>query len=244
MAEHFTSRAAHLFMAGTVTAALAAYGLPAWAASDNTTPVPKPKPVTESVSVTGGWENSNMARLAESSGRLLLHRIDTAENMLDSGDYQGAHNELDAAEDTAGAIRTMMPFIVVVDRIKGAKDKLLAQDAEYFHDDLLPIYSQLEEMSVYAPEVAQKAKAQVKQAEKDAAAGKVKEASKGLDKAVATITATTVYLPVDYVYDQVATARVALTGPMPDAVTARRAIENARKSLVAVATNVDQQKLG
>jgi len=241
-----TKRAAtHILLATAMATTVAASGLPAWAASQNSeTPAASQKGVTETVSVRGGWKSSEMARVAEDSGRLLLHRIDAAADMIEAGDYSGAYKELDGAQDTAGAIKEMMPFVVVVDQIKDAKNKLIAEGAEYLRDTLLPVYGQLDEMAIYAPDVAQKAKQQVADAEQKANAGKTKEAATRLDSAIETITATTIYLPVDYVYSQVAAARTALSGPAPDSKAATHAIANAEASLVAVVTTAEGEVQG
>lgn len=192
--------------------------------------------LTETMTVSDSWTDANMEQLAASSGRLLLERIQTAKNMIDSGHVQAARDELAAAEDTAGAIETMMPFIVVVDQIKNAKDKLLAENTDEFQDDLIPIYARLDEMSIYAPEVAKQAKGRLKRAERQAAGGNTEEAGKSMDSVSDYLTASTVYMPVDYVNSQVAVARIALSGDAPDAAVARRAIENAQQSLVTVVT--------
>lgn len=233
--------ASGVLMAGAVATALTTAGLPAWAASQKAPADTAQKKLTETVTMSGGWASPEMARLAESSGRLLLHRIDAAADMIKTGDYKYAHRELDGALDTAGAIKTMMPFLVVVDQIKGAKNKLVAEGTEFLRDDLLPIYGQLDEMALFAPEVAQKARQQVTNAEEKADAGKKSEAAKTLDSAIETITSTTVYMPVDYVYGQVAAARRALYSPEPDSLSAQRALDNARKSLIAVVTTVEEE---
>lgn len=96
-------------------------------------------------------------------------------------------------------------------------------------------------MASYVPDVAQMAKQQVTDAEQKATAGKTTEAAKGLDGAIETITMASLYLPVDYVYSQVAAARTALAGPTPDSKTTMRALANAEESLVAVVTTAEQE---
>ena len=243
MRERFSSRstrtAASALMAGAVATALATSGLPAWAASQKAAPAANQNKMTETITVSGGWASPEMEKLAESSGRFLLHRLDAADDLIKAGDYKVAHKELDGAMDTAGAIKAMMPFLTVADQIKNAKNKLVVEGTDFLRDDLLPVYGQLDEMSLFAPDVAFKAKQHVEAAEEKAEAGKKAEAVKNLSDAIETITATTLYLPIDYVYDQVAAARTALFNDAPDAKTAQRAVENARSSLVAVVTTVE-----
>lgn len=237
-----TKLASGALLAAALATAIATPGLPAWAAGQKTSPTADQKKMsqTESIAVSG-WASPQMEQLARDSGHLLLTRVNAAADMIKAGDYFVANKELDAAMDTAGAIRTMMPYLVVVDQIKNAKNKLVAEGTEYLRDDLLPVYSQLDEMSLFAPDVATKAKHQVANAEDKANVGKKTEAAKNLDDAIETISATTVYLPVDYVYGQIAAARAALSSKKPDTETAMRAVQNARDSLVAVVTTVEGQ---
>jgi hypothetical protein len=51
----------------------------------------------------------------------------------------------------------MVPYTVVVDNIRNAKNKLLASSTGVVVDGLLPIYANLDEMSEYAPKLAQQA---------------------------------------------------------------------------------------
>lgn len=228
MNEHRTSLFPRSLATAALTLVVATAGVPALAATQND--------ATETMTVSDSWTNTNMAQLAASSGRLLLERIETAKNMIDSGHVQAARDELSAAEDTAGAIETMMPFIVVVDQIRDAKNKLLAEDTDQFQDDLIPIYARLDEMSIYAPQVAKNAKGQLRHAERQAASGNTEEAGKAMDSVSDYLTDSTVYMPVDYVNSQVAVARIALSGDAPDAAVAKRAIQNAEQSLVTVVT--------
>lgn len=228
MNDHCTFLTPRSLATAALTLVVATAGLPVLAKTQDD--------LTETVTVSDNWADTNMAELAASSGRLLLERIETAKNMIDSGHVQAARDELAAAEDTAGAIETMMPFIVVVDQIRDAKNTLLAENTDQFQDDLIPIYARLDEMSIYAPEVAKHAKGQIRHAERQAASGNTQEAGKAMDSASDYLTASTVYMPVDYVNSQVAVARIALSGDAPDAAVAKRAIQNAQQSLVTVVT--------
>lgn len=230
MTKHFASYTPQRLAVFMIAIAVATVGLPARATS------------TETVNISPDWVNQDMAQLAASSGRLLLKRVEAAENMIESDQLGAARNELQAAETTAGAIKAMMPFVVVVDQIRDAKNRLLVEDADRFREDLLPIYARLDEMSLYAPKVAKEAKGHLKQAEDQVAKGKTQEAGKAMEAARERLTESTVYLPVDYVYGQVAAARIALSGTEPDAATAKRAVENAERSLVTVVTTVEDDQ--
>ncbi len=233
MIKQFPSLASRAIAATALAAGLATASLPALAAGQTQD--------TEMVTAIGGWTNPNMARLASSSGRLLIERIEAAKNMIDMRQFSAARNELDAAQDTAGAIRTMMPFITVIDDIRDVQNKVTLGDVEHFRDDLLPIYTSLDRMSVYAPTLAKDTRKKVKEAEAKAQAGKAKEASSALDEACEFITESAVYLPIGYVYDQVSIAHAALTGPEPNPGPARRAVDNALHSLIAVVTTLESE---
>jgi|GEM_PF-2301777 len=236
MSIKFSGSVSHVFATSALVAALVAPGVPALAATQAA--------ATATVTVKGGWTDPQMAHLARQSGQLLVRRIRAAEGMIVSGQYRAARNELDAAEDTAGAIRSMMPFLTVADNIRNAKNKLVAEDVTHFRDDLLPIYSQLDEMSAYAPDVAQDAKNKLKQAETDAAGGNTAKAGKDMQDAEETITTSTLYMPIDYVYGRVAAARMALSRPTPNIATAQRALKNADDHLVADITTVEVRPIG
>lgn len=231
MIEQMTFYAPRAIAAAALAAGLATAGLPALAAGQNETP--------DMATAVGGWTNPNMAKLASSSGRLLIERIKAAKDMIGTRQFTAARDELDAAQDTAGAIRTMMPFIVLVDDIRHLQNKTIVGDIKQFRDDLLPIYTNLDQMSLYAPTLAKETRQKIKEAEAMAHSGKTKKASNALDKACELITERAVYLPIGYVYDQVAIARAALSGPEPNPGPAKRAVDNALKSLSAVVATLE-----
>jgi hypothetical protein len=77
---------------------------------------------------------------------------------------------------------------------------------------------------------------------REAKIGNYAQARTDVDGAIDTITAAAVFPPVDYVYDQVATARIALEGDHPDAANvakAKRAVQNAETRLAAVVTTTN-----
>lgn len=226
MIDQITSRAARAIAAGAITAALATVGVPALAAMENLGPAPANEHPA----------NPQTTQLAESSGQLLLARIKAASDMIASGQYDAARNELDSAQDTAGAIEAMTPYSGVVDQIRMAKRGMVARGPDGFHDDLIPAYAQLDELSVSKPKVAMTAKQKLYAAEREAKMGNYAQARTDVDGAIETITAAAVFPLVDYVYDQVATARIALEGDHPDVAKANQAVQNAEKRLAAVVT--------
>lgn len=237
MIAHFAPRTSRAIAASAIAIAATAVAVPALAANPMApTAAAHPGAHAQKVTMSEGWIDQDMAQLTDSSGRLLRKRISAAETKINAGQYLAANNELDAAQDTAGAIKAMMPFVVAVDRIKTAKNELITGDVERFREDLLPIYAHLEQMAVFAPKVSSTAQSELKQAENDAVTGKTKQASETMDAVSKTITASTVYLPVEYVYGQIAAARVALSGAKPDVATAKKAVNNAEKKLAAVMT--------
>lgn len=193
---------------------------------------------TETVSQYGVWSDPQMANIAINSGQALVKHLRSAEALLDADNVNQARSELLTTTDFADALKRMMPYVAVVDDISNAKDRLTSEDIDIFYDDLLPIYANLDEMAVYAPTVAQKAKTQMKQAEHEVRRHNHQAAAKILQNVADDISATTVYLPVGYVDGQVHAALNALEQATPDKATAKIAVRNALNSLTAVTDNV------
>lgn len=236
MKNYLASGVHRTLVASAVLVGVAGAAMPAFAAASK---APMEKAPMESTAIVGGWTDATTLRLAASSGRLLMDRIHAAKQMIESELYAAAQKELDAAEDTAGAIKTMMPFITVVDDVKDARKNLKIESIDQFRDSLFPIYANLDRMSIYAPATAKDAKDKVKDAEAKAGAGKIDEADKSLQDAEELVTESTVYMPIDYVYDQVSIARAALSGAEPSPIPAMHAIDKALNSLVTVVTTLE-----
>jgi hypothetical protein len=224
--------AAGYLIAGAVATMLATSCLTANAAAMNAMDNAGHKTMTQSVKRNKAWAGSETEKLAKSSEGFLLDHINTAEDYIDAGDYQLADQSLDRAMDTAGAIKAMLPFVVVPDQIREARNRLLGEGPEYMQDDMKSIFVRIDEMSLYAPNVALKAKILLSDAQEAANAGKKMAAVKGLDRAVAAITATSVYMPVDYVYAQVDAAHWDLNKPGHDVAEAKQALAKARQRLL------------
>jgi len=185
-----------------------------------------------------GWEDPDMARVAVHGGRSLLRQVQAAHTALEENKIGESRSALSAAEDSAEGLQLMMPYTVVVDHIRNAKHELLASTAGVIVDDMLPIYSSLDEMSAYAPELAAKAKTKLDEATEHVKKGEKKEAAKKMDEVATEISSTTVYLPVLYVEHQVEAARHALDKDPADTKTAKSAVDNALESLVHATVNM------
>lgn len=198
------------------------------------------KPLTERETAAEytGWEDPDMARVAVHGGRALLRQVQAAHAALEENKVGEARSDLSAANDFAQGLQLMMPYTVVVDHIRNAKHELLASSTGVIVDDLLPIYSSLDEMEEFAPELAAKAKAHLDEAAKHVQKGEKKEAAEKMDEVADEISSTTVYLPVLYVEHQVTAARVALDKDPSDTETAKSAVDNALESLVQATVNM------
>ena len=181
-----------------------------------------------------GWGDPAMAQRAVNSGRELVKHLRSAKALLEEQLTVEARSALDASRDSAKAIERMMPYLLVVEEMMDASDHVVQEDVEALSTDLLPIYARLDEMAVYAPEVAHKTRGMVKQAESHAAAGNKTRAAEVLKQAASDITEHTVYLPVKYVDQQVQTALSAINQSKPDLPAATAAVDRALDSLTTV----------
>jgi hypothetical protein len=204
------------------------------------------KPGPKSETIVAGWEDPVMPDVAASSGRALLRHLESAKAYLATNSVTGARSALRDSAEFASAIRLMMPYEVVTDQIENAKQHVVDTSIDVFYADLLPIYGSLDELDVYAPKVAEKAREGVKKAEQHAKAGNRKAAANQLQNVVDEFSQTTVYLPIGYVSDQIRAAETALDKKQPDLTTAKKAVNNALGSLAAVVDKqvVESQKKG
>jgi hypothetical protein len=192
----------------------------------------------ETVAQYEGWEDPDMSRIAVHGGRALLRHVQVAHADLADNKLGEARSALNAANDFAKGLQLMIPYTVVVDNIRNARQELLASTTGVIVDDLLPIYASLDEMAEYAPELANQAKAKLDRVAKHAARGEKEKAAEQLDEVADDISATTVYVPVLYVENQVQAARRALNQESPDVKTAQSAVDNALLSLVHATVNM------
>jgi hypothetical protein len=192
----------------------------------------------ETLTQYDGWEDPDMARIAVHGGRALLRHVQAAHTALEEDKLGEARSTLRAADDFAEGLQLMIPYAVVVDKIRNAKHELLASSTGVIVDDLLPIYSSLDEMADFAPELAEKAKTKLDEATKHVDKGEKEKAAEKLEEVAADISATTVYLPVMYVEHQVEAALNALDKDPADIKTAQSAVDNALESLVHATVNM------
>ena len=185
-----------------------------------------------------GWQDPDVARVAVHGGRALLHHLQAAHAALQEHKTGEANSALRAAEDFAEGLQLMIPYAVVVDSLHDAKSELLATDSDVALDDMLPIYSSIEEMATYAPVLAGKAKVKLDKAVQQMHRGEKQQAAEKLDEIADDISSTTVYLPVNYVEHQIKTALVLLEREPADTKTANHAIDNALQSLVRTTVNM------
>lgn len=185
-----------------------------------------------------GWGDPATAQIAVNSGRELVEHLRSARALLDEELTVEARSALTASRESVNAIERMMPYLLVVEEMMDASDHVVQEDVEALSTDLLPIYTRLDEMAVYAPEVAHKTRGMVKQAQSHAAAGDKTRAAEVLKQAAADVTEHTVYLPVTYVDQQVQAALSAINQSTPDLPAAKAAVDRALNSLTTVVDSV------
>jgi hypothetical protein len=193
-----------------------------------------------SVGEYAGWGDPAMAKIAIDSGRALVNHLYSAKALLEQKRIPQARSALIASHEFAAAIARVMPYLSVVEDMLDAGDRVVQENQEVLSADLLPIYASLDELDVYAPDVAHKTRGMLKQAEKDAAGGDKQHAAQELKQAAAVISEHTVYLPVDYVNEQVRVALNAVQKPKPDLAAAKAAVDRALTSVTLVVDAVVQ----
>jgi hypothetical protein len=195
---------------------------------------------TDTITVTtyGNWDDPAMAKIAVDSGRALVDHLNAAKGLLATGKIKKARSALIPSREFADAIERTMPYLTVVEDIHNAGKKVAQEDVTAFSDDLLPIYANLDELQVYAPNVAARTRGMVQKAEKSASAGDKGGAARLLTEAADDITQHTVYLPVDYVDGQVRGALYALNKTKPDVAAAKAAVNRALDSVTLVVDEV------
>ncbi len=193
---------------------------------------------TVTISESSAWGDPAMAKIAVDSGRALMEHLDTARALLANGKVSQARSALLASREFADAIQRTMPYLRVVADMQDASKQVVQEDISTWAADLLPIYASLDELQVYAPEVARQTHGLVRQAQKHAAAGDRKRATKELRQAADDITRHTVYLPVDYVDEQVRGALYAINEKKPDLSAAKTAVNRALNSVTTVVDQV------
>jgi hypothetical protein len=198
------------------------------------------KGASETISISGysDWGDPGMAKIAVDSGRALVEHLSTARALLATGKIAEARSALVASREFADAIERTMPYLTVVEDMMDASNNVVAEDVTALSADLLPIYASLDELQMYAPQVADRTRGMVQKAEKNAAAGDSKGAAQVLKQAADDIVQHTVYLPVGYVDEQVHGALYALNQAKPDVAVAKAAVNRALDSVTIVVDGV------
>lgn len=193
-----------------------------------------PQVASESIDITSdsGWANPTLAKAAAESGQALLSHLQSARAWLLAGSLDGARDALLTASEFADAMERTMPFVAVADNLETARNKLVAGEEELFYDDLLPIYTSIDDIQIYAPRLARHVQGKMKEAEAQARRGKSQEAAQTLHAVSEEVIHSTVYLPLNYVESQIEVASAAMDGDHPDTAKAQAAIDNALGSLV------------
>lgn len=179
-----------------------------------------------------GWHNPMLARAVKYAGQALIADLKSAQLALDLNDLNRADHYLNAAQNLSNGIRTMMPFTVTIDQIRDARGNISVNADLFETDTLLPIYQSLEELDVYAPEIAQQSLDKVGKAEKLAKAGKNTQAVEFLDQVEADISATTVYMPVIAVSQHIDEAMASLKAEPSNKINAQEQIDLALTSMI------------
>jgi hypothetical protein len=180
------------------------------------------------------WSDPAMAGIAVNSGRALINHLLSANALLDIGSITQARSALVTSREFADSLERVMPYMLVVQDIKDVNNHIVQGSVDVQSTDFLPIYGSLDDLSIYAPGVAKKARGMVKQAEQHAVAGDKKQAAEVLQQAADVVTENTVYLPVDYVDQQVRVALLAIDQANPDISEARAAVHHALNSITDV----------
>jgi len=184
---------------------------------------------TETITEVVAVDSSRLSDASEQIGRAVVRQLVNAHEALALGNRDKARKNLQAAGSLNYSALRMMPFAVINDDIFNAKGKLA--ETELFYDDLLPIYTELDELAMYAPEKALKAKLHLRKAESFAHKNKTKASIKKLDEVMEVVSKTGIYLPVVYVNGQIKAALHDLKQPESDGRTAIKAVDNAIESL-------------
>jgi hypothetical protein len=157
-----------------------------------------------------------MAEIAVNSGQALINHLMTTKALLEDGDVVQVPSALITSREFAEAIERMMPYLTVVEEMLDASDRGIQEKVDALSDDLLPIYAGIDEMTVYAPQVAGKTRGMLNQAENHVRSGDSRHVASLLREAASEVSEHTVYLPVSYVELQIRVAQNARNQEKPE----------------------------
>jgi hypothetical protein len=192
---------------------------------------------TETLTIDNSdWSSEKSERLALNLGQLLVLRMERAKQLLDQGDVSGAQAAILDGESTAQAIVDISPVIRVTDTITDAKDKVLVEEWTAFADALVPINGNVDQIDIFAPELADATRKKMNAAKDKAAAKDTKGTAIIMQDIADDLMSTTYYLPVRHAFEQLEAARLALASTPVDLASAKTSIDGA---LDTVAVKVD-----
>jgi hypothetical protein len=230
-----TSRLPRHYRAASLAVALAFAMSAAGAVAAESKPEVPPGRLGQTAVHHLGWADPLIAAMVERSAAALVDVLERADQALAGQSPVLAVSNLAYAENIARGIALQTPYVEIKARLETARKSLEASAAHDFVDDLAPVYASIDDLMLVAPEMAQKVKAEVRQAEGKAQAGAREQALGQVDALIREIVATRVYLPIAYVEGQIDVARKALV--RSDIKGARAAVEKALDSLVVIASN-------
>jgi hypothetical protein len=195
-----------------------------------------PQAENESINIISsrGWANPRLAKAEAESGQALLSHLRSAKAWLVAGSPAGARDALITAGEFTNALERTMPFVAVADDVTTVRNKLIAGEDELTYDDLLPIYASINDTQLYTPQLARQEHGKVKAAEAETQArrGKSREAARTLREPSDQVTHSVVYLPLDYVDNQIQVAKADLKRDHYEPAKARVAVHKALNSLI------------
>lgn len=223
------SKLGRMLFAATLAGTLSASALPVLAAST----------YTETITVQHRELNPKTARIAADTGRTLVDDMHQALKDLNVGDTALARAQVKRSLNLADVIETLLPYTSVAEKVTDQQGKVESQTVEEFHDALLPIYADIDEMQVYAPKAAAKARQHLEESDKHMKAGNPQAAKESLRLVAEDITTHTVYLPVGTVRSHLKAAMDTLEKKEPDTAAAKKAVESALGSVTVFVDEMD-----
>ena len=184
-----------------------------------------------------GWADPITAQYAIDYGRSLVTHLQSARSLLNGYNISDSRKELKRSTEIAKAIEHLVPYMAIEEKLNSAIKNLKNGKLERYFNDLPPIYSNLDELAIYAPLVVNTVRNEVQKSEKHARNGAPDLAVLDLKEVWKGVFSNTLYIPVFYVDSQVQAANKALQKHDPDVTSARREINNALDSLL---TDVDE----
>jgi len=183
-----------------------------------------------------GWDDPLVALKVERNSQVLIDVLRRADQSLaaDDGGAALARSNLDYASRIANGIEQEMPYVEITDRLMNARGRLAAGANHAFIEQLVPVYTAIEDLARVSPQMAGQFRQGVERAEAEAVMGQAAKAMERIDEVVDQVVITRAYLPILYVKRQLDRAHQALS--QQDTDRARRSVERALGSLVTVSS--------